>query len=73
LPAVIFFFKEKFDVIIKLVVTNKKTIVNISVTLLWLLAIVLTLSRTAFIGGIVSLAVMNIERIRKHKKISLGI
>lgn len=73
LPAVIFLFKEKFDVIKKLVVTNKKTIINVSITLLWLLAIILTLSRTAFIGWIVGLAIMNVQRIRKHKKISLRI
>jgi len=73
LPAVIFLFKEKFDVIKKLVVTNKKTIINVSITLLWLLAIILTLSRTAFIGWMIGLAIMNVQRIRKHKKISLWI
>jgi len=73
LPAVMFFFKQKYEAIKKLMINNKKTIINISVALLWILAIILTLSRTAFIGGIVGLAVINIQRIRKHKKIAIGI
>gem|GEM_PF-3937071 len=68
-----FFFKQKYEAIKKLMINNKKTIINISVALLWILAIILTLSRTAFIGGIVGLAVINIQRIRKHKKIAIGI
>ncbi|EKD25571.1 MAG: hypothetical protein ACD_80C00013G0001 [uncultured bacterium (gcode 4)] len=73
LPAVIYFFKQKFEDIKKLAIINKKTIINISIIWLWILAIALTLSRTAFIGWIVALAAINIQRIRKHKKISWGI
>ncbi len=73
LPAVIYFCREKFEGIKKLALTNKKIIINISVIILWILAILLTLSRTAYIGWIVGLAVINIQRIRKHKKIAGGI
>jgi hypothetical protein len=70
---VIFFFREKFEDIKKLFIMNKKTIINSAIIVLWIIAILLTLSRTAFIGGIVGLAIMNIQRIKKHKKLSLGI
>lgn len=73
LPAVIFFFKQKFENIKQLVMMNKKTIINTAIIWLWILAIVLTLSRTAFIWWIVGLTIINIQRIRKHKKISWGI
>jgi len=73
LPIVIFFFREKFEDIKKLFIMNKKTIINSAIIVLWIIAILLTLSRTAFIGGIVGLAIMNIQRIKKHKKLSLGI
>lgn len=70
LPAVMIFFKQKFEDIKKLFVANRKAIINISIVLLRILAIILTLSRTAFIGWIVGLAIMNIQRIRKHKLLS---
>ncbi|MFA7298106.1 MAG: hypothetical protein WC010_00455 [Candidatus Absconditabacterales bacterium] len=73
LPVIFFFLKQKFTSIKKIFTTNKAAIINTSIIVLWILAIVLTLSRTAFIGGIVGLAIMNIQRIKKHKKISLGI
>lgn len=73
LPVVILFLKQKFESIKTLVVMNQKAIINVSIILLWILAILLTLSRTAFIGWIVGLAIINVHRIRKHKKISLGI
>lgn len=73
LPVIFFFLKQKFTSIKKIFTTNKAAIINTSIIVLWILAIVLTLSRTAFIGWIVGLAIMNIQRIKKHKKISLGI
>lgn len=73
LPVVIFFCKQKFESIKHFFSMNKKAIINISIIVLWILAIVLTLSRTAFIGWIISLAIINIQRIRNHKKISWGI
>lgn len=73
LPVVIYFFKQKLEDIKKLAITNKKTIINISMIALWILAIALTLSRTAFIGWIVALAIINIQRIKTHKKLSWGI
>ena len=73
LPIVLYFCKEKFESIKQLVLMNKKTIFNSSIILLWILAIILTLSRTAFIGWIVGLTIINIQRIRKHKKLSRGI
>ncbi len=73
LPMVIFLCKEKINGIKKAILTNKKIIINSIIIILWLLAILLTLSRTAFIGWIVGLAIMNIQRIRKYKKLSIGI
>ena len=73
LPAVILFCKEKLRSIKELFVMNKKAIINSAIVVLRILAIVLTLSRTAFIGWIVGLAIMNIQRIKKHKQISWGI
>jgi len=73
LPVVILLCKQRFESIKALLVMNKKTIINSCIVILWILAIVLTLSRTAFIGWIVGLAIMNIQRIRKHKQISWGI
>lgn len=73
LPAIFYFLKQKFVHIKKFTLNNKKTIINTAIIGLRLLAILLTLSRTAFIGGMVALAVMNVQRIRKHKKIAIGI
>jgi len=50
LPAVLYFFKTKWSNIKELLANNTTAIINSAITLLWLLAIVLTLSRTAFIG-----------------------
>lgn len=73
LPVVIVFFKQKFTNIKEFFTANKKTIVNISLILLRLLAIALTLSRTAFIWGIVWLTLINMQRVKQHKKLSRGI
>ncbi len=70
LPVVVILFNQKFESIKKIFTANKKAIINISIILLRILAIVLTLSRTAFIGWIVGLAILNIQRVRKHKKLS---
>ncbi|MFA5748443.1 MAG: hypothetical protein WC872_05040, partial [Candidatus Absconditabacterales bacterium] len=50
-------------------INNRK----IGFIILWILAILLTLSRTAFIGGIVGIAILNFGWIKKNKKISIGI
>ncbi|MEI6773650.1 MAG: hypothetical protein WCL18_02235 [bacterium] len=50
LPVVILLCKQRFESIKALLVMNKKTIINSCIVILWILAIVLTLSRTAFIG-----------------------
>jgi hypothetical protein len=52
---------------------QKKTLLNASIVILWILAILLSLSRTARIGGCVVLALINIQRIKQHKKIAIGI
>jgi hypothetical protein len=47
---------------------SKKQIQNSIYIIIWLLAIGCTLSRTAAIGGIVGLALLNMQWIRQHKK-----
>ena len=69
----ILFFRQKFTSIKAFFSANKKVILNTAVIALRILAIALTLSRTAFIGWIVGLAIINVQWIRKHKKISLWI
>lgn len=70
LPVIILFFKQKFTAIKNFFTTNRTTILNISAIVLRILAIVLTLSRTAFIWWVVALALINVQWIRKHKGIS---
>ena len=69
LPAIIVLFKNK-RAGIKERMSNKTAIRNSIIITLRIAAIVLTLSRTAAIGWIVALAVLNIQRIKKHKKIA---
>jgi len=73
LPAILYFCKQKITSIKNIFTNNTTNIINISIIILWLLAILLTLSRTAFIGWIISIAIINIQRIRKHKQLSRGI
>ncbi len=73
LPAVILFLKQKSESIKQFIIGNKQGILNTSILILRIVAIVLTLSRTAYIGWIVWLALINIQRIKTHKKISRGI
>ena len=73
LPAILFFLQQKFTNIKQFFLSNRTAIINSTIIVLWILAIVLTLSRTAFIGWIVGLAIINIQWIRTHRKISLGI
>lgn len=73
LPAILLFCKQKFRSIKELIITNKTALINSLVILLWIVAILLTLSRTAYIGWIVGLAIINIQRIKKHKKLAWGI
>ncbi|MCX6825316.1 MAG: hypothetical protein NTY80_03750 [candidate division SR1 bacterium] len=72
-PAIIFLLKTKIEKIKTLFTNDKQTIINLSILLLWILAIGLTLSRTACIGGVVALTIVNIQRIKKNKKLSRGI
>ena len=72
LPAVIVLCKSKWQGI-KLRMSNKTAIRNSIIIALRIAAIVLTLSRTAAIGWIVALAVLNIKWIKKHKKIARGL
>lgn len=73
LPVIVIFFREKFDSIKALFSANKTTITHTMIIALRIAAIIMTLSRTAFIWGIVGLALANIQRIKKHKKVSRGI
>ena len=73
LPIIILLFKQKITSIRNFFGANKQAIFNISVIILRILAILLTLSRTAFIWWIVWLALINIQRIKEHKKITRGI
>lgn len=73
LPMIIIFFRQKFDTIKTFFQKNKQAILNTILIILWITAIIMTLSRTAFIGGIIGLALVNVQRIKQHKKIALGI
>lgn len=71
LPAILYFFRQKKERI-KDIRTNKKTtIIHRSLIILWIIAILLTLSRTAFIWGIIGIACINIQRIKQHKKLAI--
>lgn len=73
LPVIMVFFRQKF-VSLKLFFTaNKQAILNTIIITIRIAAIIMTLSRTAYIGGIIGLALVNIQRIKKHKKIAIGI
>ncbi|MEI7558054.1 MAG: hypothetical protein WCJ45_04440 [bacterium] len=50
LPAVILFLKQKSESIKQFIIGNKQGILNTSILILRIVAIVLTLSRTAYIG-----------------------
>ena len=73
LPVIILLFKNKFQTIKSFFTANKTILCNTAIIVLRIVAILLTLSRTAFIWWIVSLALVNIQRIRNHKKLSRGI
>lgn len=69
LPVIIVLCKTKRQWI-KLRMSNKKAIRNSIIIALRIAAIVLTLSRTAAIGWIIALAVLNFQWIKQHKKIA---
>lgn len=73
LPVLLFFLRQNFENIKQLMLRKRKTIINIAIIWLRILAILLTLSRAAFIWWIVGLTIINIQRIRTHKKIWWGI
>jgi len=68
MPMIILFFTQKYKWIQQFITTNKKKLVYSTIIVLWIIAIILTLSRTALIGGIIWLALTNIQRIKTHKK-----
>lgn len=72
LPAVIVLRKEKRASWKKRTASlaSKKTLRNSVVIAVRILAIIVTLSRTAAIGGIVALALLNFQRIKQHKKVA---
>jgi len=71
LPAMIVLCRNKIQNAWQWIRT-KKSVVNVGIIVLWILAIILTLSRTAWIGGLVALALFNSKRIKKNKELSLG-
>jgi len=73
LPLIILLFKEKIKNLKEFFKINKKQLLNIWFIILRIIAILLTLSRTAFIGWIVWIAVLNFQRIKKHKRLSIWI
>ena len=73
LPALIYLCKQRAKDITQTIKTHKYTLLNIVCIAVWIGAIILTLSRTAFIWGAIGLAMINIQRIRQHKKLSRGI
>ncbi len=73
LPAILFFCKQKFKHIQQVCTITMTSAINIIIIILWIFAILLTLSRTAFIGWIVGLTIINMQRIQRHKKLSWGI
>lgn len=52
---------------------TKKILPNLAVNLLWIAAILATLSRTAIIGVLIVFALTQINRLRKHKKRAYGL
>ncbi len=73
LPVVILFFRQKLETLKDFFTADKKTILNTAVIILRVIAIILTLSRTAYIWWIVALALLNIRWIKTHKRIARGI
>lgn len=72
LPAIVAIVSHTYKDIKNIIVKNKTAILNIVVIILWIVAIVLTLSRTAYIGWILGL-IINRQRIKQHKKIARSI
>ncbi len=73
LPVIMVVFRQKFISIKSFFTANKQAILNTIIITIRIAAIIMTLSRTAYIGGIIGLALVNIQRIKKHKKIAIGI
>lgn len=73
LPVIILLLKHKFQSIKSFFTANKTILLNTAIIALRIIAILLTLSRTAFIWWIIGLALVNIQRIKNHKKLSRGI
>lgn len=73
LPAILLVAKQRLSSIKKFIITNKTVLLNSAIITIRIAAIIMTLSRTAFIGGIIWLVLVNIQRIKKHKNIAIGI
>ena len=75
LPAIIYLVKSKRSSITSPSREKTYRILNKIRIGLWIGAIILTLSRTAYIGGLIGIAMINFQWIKRHKKISriLGI
>lgn len=73
LPIALLWRKWKFQKIKDFIMFSPQKILNISIILFYLLAIWFTLSRTALVGTIVALALVNKSRIQKNKKIALSL
>lgn len=54
-------------------IKNPKKHINFLMTILWIIAIIMTLSRAALLWMILVIAILSKDRIKSHKKISIGI
>lgn len=72
LPLVMLFFGGKIQDLKDFIKSPRKHI-NFLMTILWILAIILTLSRSALLGMIFVIAMLSKNWIKKHKKISIWI
>lgn len=70
LPVILLVIKQRLSSIKKFIITNKTVLLNSTIIFIRIAAIIMTLSRTAFIGGIIWLALTNITWIKSHKKIA---
>ncbi len=72
LPLIIHYFKFSINSL-KEIFTKKQNLTNLFVYIIWFGAIILTLSRSALLGTIVVLFLMNIWRWKRHWKIGIWI
>lgn len=70
LPLILLWFKWKTNKISD-IIKNPFAHINILVILLWILAIVMTLSRAAILGMVLIFVLLSKDRIKRNKKISI--